>query len=184
MAELLPDVAIPLGGGLRPGGPAAAPVRRGDGAGDGRGGPAPGAVAPGRDAHHLELHRASVAHAADGVRRGDAGAERLGAGPGAPAADLLAGAAGAARGHSRSAGCSTKGRSGGSAWRWSGRPGWRLSGRRVLEVCGLPHADRPDPVTAADRTSAASGTDVGGLSMISHRSSLTVCDRRHRLPPA
>ena len=46
---------------------------------------------------HHELHRASVAHIARGVCRSVGGAQRLGAGPRASAAEIFAAAAGAAR---------------------------------------------------------------------------------------
>ena len=59
-----------------------------------RGGSAAGAVAARRDADHLQLHRPPVADAARGLRGGGAGAQRLGAGSRAAAAEVLAASAG------------------------------------------------------------------------------------------
>ena len=63
------------------------------------GGSAARAIAARRDAHGHELHGSSVADAAGGVRAGGRGTERLGAGPGEPAAEVLPAASRAARGH-------------------------------------------------------------------------------------
>jgi hypothetical protein len=52
-----------------------------------------------RDAGHHQLHGAPVAHAARRLRRSGRGAQRLGAGPGAPAAEILAAAPRAAWRH-------------------------------------------------------------------------------------
>ena len=92
-------IAIPLGGGFRAGRPdAAARSRRRWRGSLSAGGPAAGAVAARRDAGDHQLHGASFADAARGIRGGVGGAQRLGARPGASAAEVFAAAARAARG--------------------------------------------------------------------------------------
>ena len=97
VAQHLPPVAISLGRRLRAGRPLPAQGGDGDGTRLLPGRPAAGAVAARRNADHHQLHRASVAHLARGLCRGVGGAQRLGARPGASAAEVLAAAPRAAR---------------------------------------------------------------------------------------
>ena len=97
LAEPVPAVAVSLRRGLRAGRPAAPPRRRRDGPDLRRGGPVARAVTARRDAHDRQLHRPSVHHTPRRLRAGVAGAQRLGAGSGEPAADVRTAPAGASR---------------------------------------------------------------------------------------
>src|SRR5262249_55889637 len=99
LAQPVPHVTLSLGGGLRPDGPGPAPGGGGGGAALHGGGPAPRAVAPGRDGHDYELYRAPVPHVPGRLRERLHGPERLGARSRAPVADIQSGPEGSARGH-------------------------------------------------------------------------------------
>src|SRR5215470_18884344 len=89
MAKYLSSVPIPLGSRLRSMRPLPAKGRSGNGAPLLEGGFAPGSVVTRRDAHHHQLHRAPVAHAARRLLRGLASAERLGSRSGPPTTEVL-----------------------------------------------------------------------------------------------
>ena len=96
MAEYVSAVAVFECGGLCAGGPAAAEGGGGDGARDGE---VDLLLVPSLRDELLvifELYGASVADAARGVCGGERGAERLGSGPEASAAEVRSAAAGAA----------------------------------------------------------------------------------------
>src|SRR5439155_3112666 len=88
LAERLPAVAVPLRRRFRPGGPPASAGRAGDGAGLRRGRPPARPLPPRRDADHLEPDGASLADPARRLRGGGPGAQRLGARPCPPPAEV------------------------------------------------------------------------------------------------
>ena len=135
LAEPVPQVAISLRRGLRPGRSAAPPRRRRDGAHLRRGGPAARPVDCARRCSRSATSPATLRSRSAPVSCEVArGAQRLGARSGEPAADVLAAAACAARRDARSAASSTKGRSAASAWRWSGRWASSANGPRGSDL--------------------------------------------------